>query len=137
MVFPIGLLVVLSFWSIYFIDRELVYPKEVDKIIPAWQNHAMHTLPLIGCLIENYFNYHKYPKMIKGMTISISFGAIYLAWTFFLAYTTGFWVYGVLEVLDNFSRFLFILSQLILVLGAYKLGEYINNSLIWKSLKID
>jgi len=30
-----------SFWSLYTYDRELVYPKVLDEIIPTWLNHAM------------------------------------------------------------------------------------------------
>lgn len=33
--------VVLTFWGIYAIDRELVYPKALDKVIPSWLNHIM------------------------------------------------------------------------------------------------
>jgi hypothetical protein len=33
--------VVLTFWGIYAVDRELVYPKALDKLIPPWLNHIM------------------------------------------------------------------------------------------------
>ena len=33
--------VVLTFWGIYAVDRELVYPKHLDKIVPVWLNHIM------------------------------------------------------------------------------------------------
>ncbi|MGH0183565.1 UNVERIFIED_CONTAM: hypothetical protein FKN15_012201 [Acipenser sinensis] len=39
--FPVGSFVVLSFWLLYAYDRELVYPKFLDDIIPQWLNHAM------------------------------------------------------------------------------------------------
>ena len=26
-----------------YIDRELVYPTALDKIVPHWVNHALHT----------------------------------------------------------------------------------------------
>lgn len=29
------------FWLIYAVDRELVYPKQLDAIIPMWLNHVM------------------------------------------------------------------------------------------------
>ncbi|XP_063165304.1 androgen-induced gene 1 protein isoform X3 [Candoia aspera] len=39
--FPIGVFVVIMFWSIYIYDRELVYPKLLDNFIPTWLNHGM------------------------------------------------------------------------------------------------
>ncbi|XP_039202757.1 androgen-induced gene 1 protein isoform X3 [Crotalus tigris] len=42
--FPIGVFVVLMFWSIYIYDRELVYPKLLDNFIPTWLNHGMMLL---------------------------------------------------------------------------------------------
>ncbi|XP_070589749.1 androgen-induced gene 1 protein isoform X2 [Erythrolamprus reginae] len=39
--FPIGVFVVVMFWSIYIYDRELVYPKLLDNFIPTWLNHGM------------------------------------------------------------------------------------------------
>lgn len=33
--------VVCTFWSLYLVDRELVYPKLLDNFIPQWLNHGM------------------------------------------------------------------------------------------------
>ena len=33
--------VVATFWVLYAVDRELVYPKALDAIIPTWLNHIM------------------------------------------------------------------------------------------------
>lgn len=54
-----------SFWSIYAYDRELVFPKVLDDIIPTWLNHAMVSLSLridkaasgIIALIHYYYYY--------------------------------------------------------------------------------
>lgn len=32
---------VVTFWSLYLYDRELVYPKLLDNFIPQWLNHGM------------------------------------------------------------------------------------------------
>ncbi|XP_059177853.1 androgen-dependent TFPI-regulating protein-like, partial [Physella acuta] len=36
-----NIFVVLLFWGLYSIDRELVYPKALDDIIPSWLNHLL------------------------------------------------------------------------------------------------
>ncbi len=33
--------VVITFWAIYAVDRELVFPEHMDKLIPPWLNHIM------------------------------------------------------------------------------------------------
>jgi len=40
----------MTFWAIYAVDRELVFPKSLDGIIPVWQNHVMVSIRC-SCLI--------------------------------------------------------------------------------------
>jgi len=42
--FPIGMFVGISFWSLFFIDRSLVYPEILDRFIHPVVNHMMHTV---------------------------------------------------------------------------------------------
>ncbi|XP_043382671.1 androgen-dependent TFPI-regulating protein-like isoform X2 [Chelonia mydas] len=44
LVFPVGLFVAVTFWTLYAYDRELVYPKELDETTPSWLNHTMGTM---------------------------------------------------------------------------------------------
>ncbi len=60
-------LVSFSFWLIYFVDRKLIYPVILDSIVPDWQNHVMHTLPLASLLLESFLTKHKYPSFLKGL----------------------------------------------------------------------
>ncbi|RLW04494.1 hypothetical protein DV515_00005826 [Chloebia gouldiae] len=39
--FPVSTFVCISFWTLYTYNRELVYPKSLDGVIPLWLNHAM------------------------------------------------------------------------------------------------
>ncbi|XP_078009733.1 androgen-dependent TFPI-regulating protein isoform X4 [Phascolarctos cinereus] len=39
--FPASAFVFMSFWTIFLYDRELIYPKSLDRIFPKWWNHAM------------------------------------------------------------------------------------------------
>ena len=34
------------FWTLYNIDRNIVYPELLDYYFPVWLNHAMHTYPV-------------------------------------------------------------------------------------------
>jgi hypothetical protein len=89
----------------------------------------MHTLPLVGCLIHNCLVPHHYPKFSKGVTITVLAGLAYLTWVFYIAYASNKWVYGMLAVMDNVFRALFVLFQLTTLILSYKLGERINSTL--------
>uniref|UniRef100_A0A670XNY4 Androgen dependent TFPI regulating protein n=1 Tax=Pseudonaja textilis TaxID=8673 RepID=A0A670XNY4_PSETE len=41
LVFPLSTFVFATFWSMYLYDRDLLYPKYMDSIIPGWVNHGM------------------------------------------------------------------------------------------------
>jgi hypothetical protein len=76
--FPIGVLVSISFWSLYFIDRSLVFPTVLDSIVPSWLNHVLHTLPVASLLVESYISQHKY---IPGRIVwTCAFILSYIFW---------------------------------------------------------
>ncbi|XP_068706825.1 androgen-induced gene 1 protein-like [Montipora foliosa] len=39
--FPLSAFVAAIFWGIYMVDRNLIFPKQMDKIIPPWLNHLL------------------------------------------------------------------------------------------------
>ncbi|KAL1463383.1 hypothetical protein WDU94_015138 [Cyamophila willieti] len=59
-VFPLSLSVCSLFWYVYFIDRELIYPKEVEELMaPSWYNHTLHTFPVVIVLLHLILVEHK------------------------------------------------------------------------------
>jgi hypothetical protein len=44
-IFSIGSLVTIIFWGLFFINRELIWPKKLELLIPPWRNHVVHTMP--------------------------------------------------------------------------------------------
>jgi hypothetical protein len=79
--FPIGLLVGLCFWGIFFIDRELIFPKAFDGVIMPWHNHVMHTLPMFTSIIDNFFTEHFYENsFIKGFLPLLLLAIAYIIW---------------------------------------------------------
>ncbi|KAL5014095.1 hypothetical protein ScPMuIL_008365 [Solemya velum] len=130
--FPVGTFVVVTFWAIYAVDRELVYPKELDKIIPAWMNHAMHTTVLPLLLLEKYLIYHKYPCRRDGMLGLLFFASLYAAWIFWIAYYVDLWVYPILQVLQIHERAIFIVLLYAFFISIYILGEAITKFL-WRN----
>lgn len=134
LVYPVGTFVVMTFWGIYVVDRELVYPRRLDGIIPQWLNHVMHTTVLPFLLIEKYLVYHEYPSRRKGIMVLLAFAMFYLTWILWVAYIADIWVYPILEVMKTHQRVIFISVLLAFFVSIYILGESVNN-ILWKREK--
>lgn len=127
--FPFGMLVVFSFWSNYYIDRDLVYPLILDSIIPSWVNHVMHTLPL-ALVLENFLTPHSYPSSLwKGIWPGIVCAVVYISWVNYIYLQSGKWVYGIMRTLETPYRELYQASTVLTLCLFYKLGQYLNGRL--------
>lgn len=128
--FPVGAFVVCTFWSLYLVDRELVYPKLLDNFIPQWLNHGMHTTVLPFVIIEMRTTQHRYPSRGWGLAAACCFSLAYILWTYWVNQVTGVWVYPVLERIGSVARVLFFAAMTALMCLLYTLGETLN-SYIW------
>lgn len=122
----------LTFWALFTVNRELVFPKILDKYFPVWLNHVMHTNIMIFILIEMIMNFRAYPKRKVGISILGVFMLCYLIWIHIIHNYSGHWVYPVLEVLNLPMRIVFFAALLVLVVFLYLLGEKLNN-IIWSN----
>uniref|UniRef100_A0A8C6VB12 Androgen-induced gene 1 protein-like n=1 Tax=Naja naja TaxID=35670 RepID=A0A8C6VB12_NAJNA len=125
-VFPVGLFVAVAFWGLYAIDRELVYPKELDNINPDWLNHTMHTTILPLLFIELVICSHKYPPRWKGILGLGIFSAVYLSWIIWIHHVAGIWAYPVLGVLGLLGKAVFLSVAFGIMFIFYFLGEHLT-----------
>jgi hypothetical protein len=128
--FPLSMFVGLTFWAIYFVDRELIFPRALDNFFPVWLNHVMHTNIMIFILIELFTSYRKYPSRKFGLSVLSVFMLIYLVWIHIIYAYSGMWVYPILEVLNFPLRIVFFVGLLGLSVGLYVVGEKLN-AVIW------
>ncbi|KAK3749275.1 hypothetical protein QZH41_016054 [Actinostola sp. cb2023] len=129
-VFPIGVFVAVTFWGIYAIDRELIFPTFLDSVIPNWINHALHTWCAVAVILESAINCHVYPRNRVGILFLLGFGAIYISWISYIAYAQDYWVYPFLRVMENSVRVAFFAVCAILLTFFYFLGKWMTNA-IW------
>ncbi|KAK9696389.1 FAR-17a/AIG1-like protein [Popillia japonica] len=128
--FPISMFVGLTFWGLYLVDRELVFPKAIDPYFPPWLNHVMHTNIMVFVLLEMYMSFRRYPSRPLGLGILAIFMLCYLVWLHVIYIKTGIWVYPILEKLNLAARVVFFVSLLSLSVVLYIVGEKINQR-IW------
>ncbi|XP_040292823.1 androgen-induced gene 1 protein-like [Bufo bufo] len=134
--FPIGAFVFTSFWGIYAYDRELVYPKEMDKVFAQWLNHAMHTLVFPVMLIELFACPHQYPSKKNGLAVIAVFGISYVSWVHWVHHAANIWAYPILAKLDAVGMLVFFGSSFVIVFTFYLLGEGLTR-LRWGSERPD
>uniref|UniRef100_A0A1B0EZ65 Uncharacterized protein n=1 Tax=Phlebotomus papatasi TaxID=29031 RepID=A0A1B0EZ65_PHLPP len=133
--FPLAANVSTTFWSLMFIDRELVFPKAFDAFVPSWLNHIMHTNILICIVIELFMSFRKYPSRREGMLGLVLFMLGYLIWIHVIRHYSGVWVYPILAVLPFPMRIVFFVVVIGLTALFYILGEFMNNTIWTKELK--
>ncbi|XP_071854390.1 androgen-induced gene 1 protein-like isoform X3 [Apostichopus japonicus] len=128
-VFPIGSLVVITFWAIYGMNRELIFPAALDEFFPAWLNHALHTFVLPLLLIDMLLVKHKYPSRISGILGAVGFALCYLVWILYLGFAKDIWVYPFLKVLEGPYFILFFAVMTVVLIIFYIIGEKLSSVL--------
>ncbi|XP_060793113.1 androgen dependent TFPI regulating protein 1 isoform X2 [Neoarius graeffei] len=128
--FPIGTFVFISFWSIYAYDRELVFPKALDDIIPTWMNHAMHTVILLPLLVQMCLQPHRHPSRCRGILALALFVSLYLAWVLWVRHASGIWIYPIMAHLSPAGLVVFLSMASLSMAPLYLLGEKLNRA-IW------
>merc|ERR1719442_389427 len=78
--FPIGMFVGIVFWTLFFINRELIFPKILDDYFPAILNHCMHTTVIPFQLFQMMLIRHNFPSRSTGFAITATLFLSYLAW---------------------------------------------------------
>jgi len=123
--FPFAMFVIVTFWSIYLFNRELIFPAALDQFIPQYVNHLLHTA--IGIVfIDLILIPHKYPSRKEGLTNLISVVLTYFVWISFVRYITGRWPYPFMDVLNVPAFVVFLIICATLISGLYIIGERIN-----------
>ncbi|XP_026525831.1 androgen-dependent TFPI-regulating protein [Notechis scutatus] len=130
LVFPLSTFVFATFWSIYLYDRDLLYPKYMDSVIPGWVNHGMHTLVFPSALVEMFVIPHQYPSVGKGLSIVGMTALAYLLWIFYFFAKTGKWIYPIFKFLSPLGMIAFSGIAAVTIFFYYMLGRFLNR-MIW------
>uniref|UniRef100_UPI0037E84247 androgen-dependent TFPI-regulating protein n=1 Tax=Semicossyphus pulcher TaxID=241346 RepID=UPI0037E84247 len=134
--FPVGMFVVLLFWTIFAYDRELVYPASIDAFFPPWINHAMHTFVLPVLLGEVLLQPHVYPQMKPALAALAAVGLAYLFWIVWVFLSVGVWVYPLLGHFSPAGLVGFFFFNMLVVTSLYVLGDKLN-ALVWSKKQLN
>ncbi|KAM5298319.1 androgen-dependent TFPI-regulating protein [Ctenodactylus gundi] len=129
LVFPLCMFVFLAFWIFFLYDRELIFPKALDRILPPWMNHAMHTFICFFSLVEVFLRPHRYPSKKTGLILLAMGSLAYISRLLWMYSVTGHWAYPMLAKLSHVELIAFFFLSYILTASIYLLGEKLN---YWK-----
>lgn len=128
--FPLALFVSITFWGLWAVDREIIFPSALDAFFPSWLNHILHSSIAVFATLEMFLVPKMYPSRGSGLAGLATLMLGYLIWVFFIAFHTNFWVYPVLAVLGWSHRLMFIASLMVFSSILYFSGEKLH-FMIW------
>lgn len=134
---PTSFFIVLTFWSIWAHDRNLVYPERFDLVVPQYMNHFWHTTIAVWVVFESLLCFHRYPSIGVAACINFVINAAYLSWIVWVFLQTDFWVYPILKVLPLHYMAVFCGGCMFLSLILYFVGKAIAHLRWGKTLYID
>ena len=109
-VFPLGSLITAEFWSIYAIDRELIYPKIMDSYIPNLMNHICHTFIFLLIVLDMAVVPHFRALGLLAETLMVVLTVTgYTGLMLWIRFYAGFWVYPLMNYLSHLQLIIFLL----------------------------
>ena len=133
--FPLSWFVVLTFWTIYAYDRQLVYPETYDKVVPSWLNHFWHTTIGAFVFFEVMLVCHRFPRPGIAACLSLAFNATYLGWVGCIYVQTKFWVYPIMAVLPVPALLLFFAACMFFSFSLFFFGRHVS-TLRWGPTRV-
>ncbi|XP_050510829.1 androgen-dependent TFPI-regulating protein-like isoform X2 [Diabrotica virgifera virgifera] len=134
LVFPCSTLVVFTFWSIWAVDRELIFPKVMDTFFPSWLNHVLHTFIAIPLVIEILLpKKDNFVQFKNAAPILLFYAGLYQTLYFSIYLRDGVWLYPIYKVLSIPQMVLFNIVQMLLILGFQYVGISLQNSKMKKT----
>uniref|UniRef100_A0A1B6CZW9 Androgen-dependent TFPI-regulating protein n=1 Tax=Clastoptera arizonana TaxID=38151 RepID=A0A1B6CZW9_9HEMI len=127
---PMTVFVSVVFWGLWSLDRELIFPKEIDPVLPPWVNHSLHTTTSVIVFIEMLITPHQYPKFrdaVIGISSYLALYLICLLWTYF---ESGIWLYPVFKIANWPIKIVLFASLFLLAISLYSIQQFIS-SLRW------
>ena len=69
-----------TFWGLWAVNRELVFPVALDAFFPSWLNHILHSSIAVFTLIEMILVPKMYPSRGSALTGLAVLMLGYLVW---------------------------------------------------------
>nr|CAI5829631.1 unnamed protein product [Callosobruchus analis] len=121
--FPCTLLTVTVFWTLWHIDRELIFPRALSKVFPDWLNHMLHTFILVPVFVEilapKKYNFVDYKVAARSLFL---FAVVYQSVYLYVYVLHGVWLYPIHEYLGWTGKIILFASKIVALMTFQKIG---------------
>ncbi|XP_066906874.1 androgen-dependent TFPI-regulating protein isoform X2 [Halyomorpha halys] len=124
-VVPAGTFITVAFWSIYLFDRNLIFPSWMEKVIPAWVNHGMHTFNSVLPLVDLFLVKHTFSPWSESIYYSGLYFGSYILCLFGTYFQYGIWLYPIFTKMTFLQSICFCVSGYLLNLVFYSIARLI------------
>jgi len=121
------------FWSIYFYDREMIFPKSFDNVYPQELNMFQHGYLAVLMWLEWLMLYHAI-EPTKHIKIILVFGIGYLVWVYIQKIFIGF-PYPLFEAMDIRGHVIFDVCAIVATVTVFYVLNYVH-AVRWKGRKL-
>lgn len=126
--FPVGMLVVCSFWSIWYVaGREYIMPIAIEEFYPPWLNHVTHTIIAPINLIELLLVKHNYSSDRKSIIPLVAYISSYTSYLLYIRFMTGRFVYPFMNNMEPIPLGAFIAGMGVFCVIVYKSGKILHD----------
>ncbi|XP_049882823.1 androgen-dependent TFPI-regulating protein-like isoform X2 [Pectinophora gossypiella] len=121
LVVPYTCFVFTMFWTLYSIDRELVFPAVYDTVIPWWFNQCVHSNILLLLVVEALLQPRRGPTHhVLELSLNAAIGILYAIVYYSIYFFAGRWLYNVFGIMTWWQVCLF---QLLIWFSSYVFYE--------------
>ncbi len=103
----------------------MIYPVELDGVIPFMLNHCWHTVPLVTALLEALVVFHRYPSNFQAAVIGFLFSTSYIVWIVWVFTKAGIWPYPFFKIIPMPGLPLFFAANFTIELVFYFTGKLV------------
>lgn len=127
---PAALLVVAAFWGLFFYNRDLIWPAQMDEVIPHTYGHMMHSTLGVFAIVELIIFNHQYLSFNKGLAVCMMYAVCYVAWLYYIRYAAGIWVYPLFYRLTKpWKKEMFICGIMSFLLAFYCIQNGLHHAI--------
>ena len=116
--------VVVLFWGLYHVDQEMVYPHEVELVIPSILNHFWHTAPLLLVFLELLVVFHRYPSNTIATCAVLGLSTSYIVWIVWVFTNAAIWPYPFFKLIPLPALPIFFIINLVIITTFYFVGKW-------------
>ncbi|XP_028167637.1 androgen-dependent TFPI-regulating protein-like [Ostrinia furnacalis] len=134
-IFPTTAFADILFWRLWNKDHLLLAPSGVDKLVPFWTQHCMHTVSLVFTLLDLVLVPRKRPaSMVPGLSIMMTVITVYCGVCAESIIVQGEYLYPVIKTMSNFKLGLLVLYIIVEHLF-YFTGQFVLYDFLWGQSK--